>query len=336
MMLSRRLPGRYIFVVSFVGSLLLSLMPIILALESFMMPDFYYRLLDVTLLFLLVLMVFYSGISLNLRWCNLPNLKKFSFNLGFYFFATSVCIAIHYPIWKTISHIPIQFYFNDEVVRNLIVVLISFFAVRLYVKITENQQLKEAYSDLKNQHLNGQLNALMNQINPHFFFNAMNTLSGLIRENPDKSEIFIDKLSQVFRFVLNIQENSRVTLMEEIKFAEDYIFLLKVRFENKLVVNFNVDKDSDAKVPSLCTQLLIENGIKHNRMNQQFPVIITIEADGEYLVVRNNLQPQVHAVNSTGTGLKNLNSRSILLSGKPIVIEKTDAYFCVKVPLIHE
>jgi len=327
------LQTKYILAVSGTGALLLSLMPLSFALDSFMMPGFYLRLLDVVLLFLLVAAMFYSGIFLNLKWRSVGALKKLVYHLIFYLLGTLICIAVHFPIWKTTSHIPLPFYVKDEIVRNLIVLLISFFTVRFYVKATENQQLKEDYADLHNQHLNSQLTALMNQINPHFFFNTLNTLSGLIQENPEKSEVFIDKLSQVFRYILNMQENSQVLLADEIKFARDYGFLLNVRFEDKLRINFgNVDQ-VNSKVPSLCSQLLIENVIKHNRMNLQFPLTIDFAVKNGYLQVCNNLCPQL-SENSTGLGLKNLNRRSELLSGKPILIEKTEEMFCVRIPLI--
>jgi len=325
---------RYILAVSGTGALLLSLMPIILAFDSMGMPGFYLRLLDVTLMFLMVGIMFYAAISFNLKWSHSSKLKKLGFYGFFYLVGTAVCIAFHFPIWRLTSHIPLPFYIKDEIVRNVIIVLVSFLSVRFYVNVSENQQLKEDYTDLQTQHLNSQLNALMNQINPHFFFNTLNTLSGLIQENPEKSELFLDKLSHVFRYILNMQENSQVLLSEEIKFARDYGFLLNVRFEDKLRINFgNVDQ-VNARVPSLCSQLLIENVIKHNRMNQQFPLTITFSEENGYLKICNNFNPQVNE-NSTGLGLKNLNRRSELLSGKPIVIEKTEETFCVKVPLIN-
>ena len=324
---------KIILAISGTGALLLSLMPLNFALDSFMMPGFYLRLFDVALLFLLVSAMFYAGITLNLKWSDASSLKKLLYHLVLYVVGTLVCIAVHFPIWRITSHIPLPFYFKDEIVRNLIVLLLSFFAVRFYVKTTENQQLKEDYADLQTQHLNSQLNALMNQINPHFFFNTLNTLSGLIQENPEKSELFLDKLSHVFRYILNMQENSHVLLSEEIKFARDYGFLLNVRFEDKLRINFGKVDQVNARVPSLCSQLLIENVIKHNRMNQQFPLLITFAEENGYLKICNNFNPQLNE-NSTGLGLKNLNRRSEILSGKPIVIEKTDELFCVKVPLI--
>jgi len=328
------LKSKYILVISLFCGLLLSLVPFMFAIDAFRNPDFYLRLLDVFLLYILVVSMFFSSIWINLKWYQLGRVKKLILNTLIYIFFTLLNVALHYPLWKITSHIPIPFYIKDEIVRNLIILLVSFFAVRFYVKVTENQQLKEDYADLQTQHLNSQLTALMNQINPHFFFNTLNTLSGLIQENPEKSEVFLDKLSHVFRYILNMQENSQVLLSEEIKFARDYGFLLNVRFEDKLQINFGNVEQLNVRVPSLCSQLLIENVIKHNRMNQQFPLTITFSEENGYLKICNNFNPQFNE-NSTGLGLKNLNRRSELLSGKPIVIEKTDETFCVKVPLIN-
>jgi LytS/YehU family sensor histidine kinase len=325
---------KYILAISLTGGLLLSLVPILFALDEFRFPGFYLRLLDVALLYTLVAGMFYAGIWLNLKWQKLPGLKKWLMNGLFLIIYTSVSIAIHVPIWKATAHVPIHFYFKDEIVRNLIIVLVSFFAVRFFVKISEIQILKRANVDLQNEHLNNQLTVLMNQINPHFFFNTLNTLSGLIQENPGKSEIFIDKLSHVFRYILNMQETSKVSLKEELKFARDYAFLLQVRFEEKLKINILVNNSSSEMVPSLCTQLLIENVIKHNRMNHQFPVTVDITTEDGYLKISNNHQPQ-KSESSTGLGLKNLNRRSEILSGKPILIVQTADAFCVSVPLIH-
>ncbi|MCK7542156.1 MAG: histidine kinase [Marinilabiliales bacterium] len=143
-------------------------------------------MLDVVLLYILVVSMFFSCIWINLKLYHFSRLKKLLLNTLIYLLFTLLNIALHYPIWKITSHIPMPFYIKDEIVRNLIILLVSFFTVRFYVKATENQQLKEANSDLQNQHLNSQLTALMNQINPHFFFNTLNTLSGLIQENPEK------------------------------------------------------------------------------------------------------------------------------------------------------
>jgi len=326
--------SRFILIISLTSALLLSLVPILFALDAFRFPNFSLRLLDVTLLYLLVSGMFYTGILLNLKYQKETSRKKWFLNIVFFLITTLLSISIHLPIWRITSPLPIHFYIKDEIVRNMIIVLVSYFAVRFYLKITENQQLKSVNNDLQTQHLNNQLTALMNQINPHFFFNTLNTLSGLIRENPEKSEVFIDKLSQVFRYILNMQENSMMSIKEEIRFARDYTFLLNVRFEDKLKINFALNDQSKAMVPSLCTQLLIENVIKHNRMNHQFPVTIDITEENGYLKICNTFCPQL-SENSTGLGLKNLNRRSEILSGRPLIVEKTAELFCVSVPLIH-
>ncbi len=173
----------------------------------------------------------------------------------------------------------------------------------------------------------------MQQINPHFFFNTLNTLSGLVQENPEKSEEFIDKLSQVFRYVLKMQENSKVLLTEELKFADDYFYLLKMRFEDKIFLESNIEQLGNKLIAPLSTQLLIENVIKHNRMNRQLPLKIEFTLENDYLKVCNSYYPQ-KSDNSNGMGLKNLNKRCEILSGKSIIIEQTEEYFCVKVPLI--
>jgi len=326
--------SRFILIISLTSALLLSLVPILFALDAFRFPNFSLRLLDVTLLYLLVSGMFYTGILLNLKYQKETSRKKWFLNIVFFLITTLLSISIHLPIWRITSPLPIHFYIKDEIVRNMIIVLVSYFAVRFYLKITENQQLKSVNNDLQTQHLNNQLTALMNQINPHFFFNTLNTLSGLIRENPEKSEVFIDKLSQVFRYILNMQENSTMSTKEEIRFARDYTFLLNVRFEDKLKINFALNDQSKAMVPSLCIQLLIENVIKHNRMNHQFPVTIDITEENGYLKICNTFCPQL-SENSTGLGLKNLNRRSEILSGRPLIVEKTAELFCVSVPLIH-
>jgi len=324
----------HILTISLTSSLLLSLVPILFALDAFRFPDFNLRLLDVAVLYVLVSIMFYTGIQLNLKYQKESTLNRWFLNIAFFLIATLLSILIHIPIWKVTSPLPIHFYYKDEIARNIIIVLISYFAVRFYVKITENQQLKSINNDLQTQHLNNQLIALTNQINPHFFFNTLNTLSGLIQENPEKGEIFIDKLSQVFRYILNMQESSMMSVEQEIRFARDYAYLLKVRFEGKLKINFMLNDQSKSMLPSLCTQLLIENVIKHNRMNHQFPVTIDVTEENGYIKICNTLCPQL-SENSTGLGLKNLNRRSEILSGRPLIVEKTAELFCVSVPLIH-
>jgi LytS/YehU family sensor histidine kinase len=202
------------------------------------------------------------------------------------------------------------------------------------MKEQENKQIQINMAILERENLSNQVRGLIQQLNPHFFFNALNTLSGIVRENPEKSEVFIDKLSQVFRYVLKLEDYTIVDISEELKFMDDYIFLLKIRFEDMLNIRMNDTTDGKYKVVPLCTQLLLENVIKHNRINRQIPMNIDITIDDEYLTVSNTYLPK-NNLNSSKLGLKNLNKRCELHLGKSIIVEQNNSLFTVKVPLIR-
>lgn len=323
----------YLLIYSLTGSLLTTIIPIMVAIDHLHEGQFLLRLIDISVLFCLVVTIFYISFWLNLKFYKIEKIKLFLFNLLVLSVASILSILIHLPIWKITTHIPVVFYFRDEIVRNITIFIVSYLAAKFYTKNIENQQIKSAYADLQNENLINQIQGLMQQINPHFFFNTLNTLSGLVQESPEKSAVFIDKFSQVFRYVLKMQESSKVLLSEELKFASDYFYLLKMRFEDKIFLEANFTTVSHEKIAPLCTQLLIENVIKHNRMNRQFPVKIELKIENDYLIICNTFYPQRNN-NSTGFGLKNLNKRCELLCGKPIIIEQSEKLFCVKVPLI--
>jgi sensor histidine kinase YesM len=323
----------HILIYSLTGSLLTTIIPIIVAIDHLREGQFLLRFIDISALFSLVVAIFYISFWLNMKWYKTLKIKLILINLSVLIVLSIVSISIHFPIWKITTHIPIVFYIRDEIVRNTTIFIVSYLASKYYIKNIENQQIQIAFDELQNENLTNQVRSLMQQINPHFFFNTLNTLSGLVQESPEKSEIFIDKLSQVFRYVLKMQENSIVLLSEELKFAEDYFYLLKMRFEDKLFLEISIQPTDNVSVAPLCTQLLIENVIKHNRMNRLFPVKIEIKLENDFLKVCNTFYPQKNN-HSNGFGLKNLNKRCELLSGRSIMITQTENLFCVKVPLL--
>jgi len=316
-----------------IGALLTTSVPIMIAIDHLWSDHFLFRLLDISVLLGLVVVIFYVSFWINSYFYKTSIVKIILVNLLAFVVLSIISISIHIPIWEITTRFPLIFYIRDEIVRNITIFIVSYLAAKFYIKNLENQQIKTAFDELQNENLTNQVRGLMQQINPHFFFNTLNTLSGLVQESPEKSEIFIDKLSQVFRYVLKMQENNIVLLREELKFADDYFYLLKMRFDDKIFIRFNLENIDTEKVVPLCTQLLIENVIKHNKMNKQNPLIIEISNNDNYLIISNNICLQ-NGVNSTGLGLKNLNRRCQLLSQKSIIIEQTDILFCVKVPLI--
>ncbi len=331
---SLQLPKKkYVLIYSLTGSLLTTIVPILVAADHLRENLVLLRIVDIVALFGLVLSIFYLSFWLNIKIHKVPVYKLLIANFLAFGVLTLASISIHWPIWKITTHIPVVFYIRDEIVRNFTIFIVSYLAAKFYIKNAENQKIKTAFDELQNENLTNQIQGLMQQINPHFFFNTLNTLSGLVQESPEKSEVFIDKLSQVFRYVLKMQENSKALLSDELKFAEDYFYLIKMRFDDKIFLDFEIEKHEPVSIAPLSSQLLIENVIKHNRMNRHLPVKIQMKIENDYLVVSNTYYPQQSA-NSTGLGLRNLNKRCELLCGKSIIIEQTDQIFCVKVPLI--
>ena len=180
-----------------------------------------------------------------------------------------------------------------------------------------------------------QFDALKNQLDPHFLFNSLNVLTSLIDENPVAAQQFTTALSKVYRYVLEQKNKELVTVDEELNFANTYIRLLKMRFEDSIV--FEIPEKSnnpEAKVVPLSLQLLLENAVKHNIVNSSKPLHIKIYENQGNLVVENRLQPKEVLKKSSGVGLANIKQRYSLLSNKAVNINKTASHFSVAIPML--
>ena len=191
---------------------------------------------------------------------------------------------------------------------------------------------------LDRERSHAELEALRNELDPHFIFNSLNTLNHLILNNPQQAYSFNNKLAQVYKYFLVNKHSELISLSEELEFIESYFFLLQIRHDDKLNLQTEVDGHDDRviMIPPLALQILVENAIKHNEFNHENPLEIKILMNNQYLKVSNNMKPKPYLVNSTGIGLKNLSSRYKLLCNKDIIIESTDATFTVKLPLIKQ
>jgi len=181
-----------------------------------------------------------------------------------------------------------------------------------------------------------ELEALRNELDPHFIFNSLNTLNHLILNNPQQAYLFNNKLAQVYKYFLVNKHNELISLCEELEFIDSYFFLLKIRHDDKLNLHTLLD-ETDGRlimIPPLALQILMENAIKHNEFNHDNPLHIQIAMNHAYLRVSNNVKPKPYPVNSTGIGLKNLSARYRILCNKDIVIENSEEEFTVKLPLI--
>jgi PAS domain S-box-containing protein len=191
---------------------------------------------------------------------------------------------------------------------------------------------------LQKENLQSQFDVLKQQVNPHFLFNSLNVLTSLIRLEPELAEKFTEHLAKVYRYVLENKDNELVNLSTEISFLDAYIFLIKIRFMDKVVVNIGIpDEKKNFRIIPLAMQLLIENAIKHNSMSKKSPLVIDIFIDEpNYLNVVNNLQEREAHMTSTGVGLKNIQNRYKLLNNTIPVFEKTETHFAARIPLVGE
>jgi len=190
---------------------------------------------------------------------------------------------------------------------------------------------------LRREYVQSQLEGLRSQVNPHFLFNSLNTLTWLISEDSDKAVKFVQKLSKVYRYVLEIRDKQLVTLEEELTFLQAYEFLIKERFGDNLKVSVEVPQAFHAQlIIPLSLQMLFENATKHNIISEQKPLEITLWVEDQRLLVRNNLQRKAQSMPSTEVGLENIRHRYSFYTQKEVEILETETYFLVTLPLISE
>ncbi len=184
---------------------------------------------------------------------------------------------------------------------------------------------------------NAQFESLKNQLDPHFLFNSLNVLSSLIDENPNQAQQFTTSMSKIYRYVLEQKDKELVSVEEEINFAKTYCELLKTRFEDSVSFEFQISEENQkGYVVPLSLQLLLENAIKHNFATAAKPLHIKIFTENGNLIIENNLQTRELPNHSTGVGLANIVSRYHLMTDRNVFVEKSEAFFRVKLPILIE
>ncbi|MGE5348336.1 MAG: sensor histidine kinase [Actinomycetota bacterium] len=177
---------------------------------------------------------------------------------------------------------------------------------------------------------------LKSQINPHFMFNSLNVLSGLIDKDVTKAQDFIDEFSQIYRYVLETVEQPTATLGKELEFMRSYLLLQQMRHGNDLTWSVNLPAGMlELVMPPLSLQVVLENAIKHNIINNSKPLHIEIGGEEMMLVVSNRLQPKISASGSTGVGLKNLTRRYSLITYRLPQFTVENDHYIARLPLIN-
>lgn len=177
--------------------------------------------------------------------------------------------------------------------------------------------------------------SLKQQLNPHFLFNSLSSLSGLIQKDQAAAKTFLDRLSKIYRYILQSRDSELVSIAEDLKLAETYVQLQQTRFGSGLQVVFDIPQHLQSKkIAPVTLQNALQNAIKHNVIDGEQPLKIEVTTEEDFVVVRNNLQKKAFVETSNKQGLKNLQTLYRYLSGRQIVIDEDDHFFTLKIPYV--
>ncbi|RSK48770.1 sensor histidine kinase [Hymenobacter rigui] len=274
-------------------------------------------------------------------------MRRFLVSVGFSLVASlAVILLISAGSMLLFWHEPLSVLLRPQVWKQFLMPLLITVVISLFLHsrsfLLEWREASVRAERLEKENAQAQADSLRRQLDPHFLFNSLNALTSLVEENdPVRASRFIRQLSQVYRYVLDSQDQEVVTLAEELKFGEAYLFLQRTRLGEGLQVerHFPAAAQLDSwLVPPLALQLLLENAIKHNATSQRNPlrITLTLDEDARTLTVRNSRQARRLAEGeSAGVGLKNLQARYAYLTPRPVLIEESAAEFTVVLPLLE-
>ncbi len=227
---------------------------------------------------------------------------------------------------------------DNILIVTLINVIAVLFVTHVYetvfmVKEQQGEQLRNA--QLSKAKAEAELEALRSQIDPHFMFNSLNSLSFLISTDPTKAKLFTENLADVYRYILAQKDQSLVLLEDEFAFMDKYMQLVMLRFGDALQIKrfFNGNTEKEFLIPPISAFVALENAVKHNEISEQKPLKLELRIDDNTLVIQNNLQPKRSIQHSSHIGLRNLDERFKIITGKGIDVTKENNYFRVAMPL---
>ena len=262
------------------------------------------------------------------------------FTVFLYMLITCLSVTLIYWLYDITNFLGCEFYTSNYRVAIVAGLVVNTFVTFMQegverfekwkVTITENEQLKKEY-------MQSQLLGLKSQINPHFLFNSLNTLSSLINEDEKEAEDFLDQMSKVYRYLLRNNEEELVTLQTELHFIESYFYLLKMRHGRGLELQVQVQPDDlDKLLPPLTLQMVIENTLNNNVVTKDEPIITQIvSTEGDWLEIRNNIHRK-HDECGLTENIDNITNKFWLLCQKKVaIIENVDERL-IRIPLINE
>ena len=218
-----------------------------------------------------------------------------------------------------------------EALTSISVILVCFLLYTVSCRIRSLIEIER----LNLKHLNTKYNALESKLDPHFLFNSLNILNGIIAENKN-GQLYVEQLANIYRYILG--NKKIIELKEELEFTKSYVYLMQIRYNQNIKVEWNIDKELlDYITFPISIQLLVENAIKHNTVSDKYPITIRIyTTENQTIKVENNINPLQQPVASTGIGLENLRERYMLLTSESIQINQSENLFIVELPLLNK
>jgi len=224
----------------------------------------------------------------------------------------------------------------DNILILAIINLLLMITLEAWIFFIEGSQSKKKAEDLEKELTEIRFETLKNQLNPHFMFNSLNVLSGLINTDIKKAQQFIDEFALVYRYVLETLEKPVVSAGEELDFVRSYLFLQKLRYGDSLQADYKFDaRMLSSFIPPLSVQVLAENAIKHNIINKEKPLTIWFYSEPGYLVVKNRLQPKSTPHSGPGTGQINLSKRYQMIGNRLPGFYVDNNFYIAKIPVIE-
>lgn len=253
---------------------------------------------------------------------------------------------IFYTAPVTVAMIAFWFYFAGfggidwekiEVVTlmNVIAVIFVTHVYETVFLIKERESDRLQFEKLERAKAQAELEALKTQIDPHFMFNSLNTLSWLIEHDPQKALRFNESLADVYRYILMHKDKELVPLDDELDFLNSYFELIKLRFGDGIQMDFRITDAKNLYIPPISLQILLENVVKHNEFDTRHPLYVDLRVNDQEILFSNKIREKRTKRISSKNGLKNLAERYRLVTEKEIKIENQNSTFMIKLPLVN-
>ncbi|WP_426294713.1 sensor histidine kinase [Dyadobacter endophyticus] len=254
--------------------------------------------------------------------------------------ATLVLMVFDIWIYSLVPALEVAFAWSEIWPMVLVGLVCDAFICALLGLFYALQQWKNDKADdekLARESLEVEFDTLKGQVNPHFLFNSLNTLSSLISADPVQAEDFVEDLARIYRYMLQGGRTDLVPLQSELAFLEVYVRLLKVRYHEALLVELPDRCPPDLTIPPLILQILVDNAVQYNVLSASRPLTVTISLTGDRAIrVANNVQIRHRTLGATGTGLRGLSAKLLTFTLRKLEIQETNDTFSVTIPLLPD